>query len=454
MLSPRRPGHGAPRPRGPVLARRGAFAFLAAGLILVSCDSAPPALRVGPVSYTVEDLGALGPTQQRTLAELTAFGLAVAEGRTDELIEPYVDRELRSIVLQKLAMEMAVRESGFGDAGLRAAYARDPEYELVVRHLVVLSERWRPAEHRDSAAARAREALARARAGEDFAALAAEYSDEPGAAERGGLLEPGREGSWVPEFWTAASSLGKGKLSDVVETEYGFHVMRLEDRSPIPFGEVRDRVVERVVDLPEALGQASEWAAGRMDAARMDTAALLAWRSRTYGDPAAIPAGGPAATAPVAGDPADTATPATPLVHWPGDSIPAYTTSDLERYILPLPPEATAVVREGEPAELARFVRAAARNALMHERAREAGLEPSAAQKAALERSWRDRVVGWATALGFAEDQSRREVREAALSALGSTRQEAMVARAELERLAGGLRAMYPAERPPQDAVE
>jgi parvulin-like peptidyl-prolyl isomerase len=71
----------------------------------------------------------------------------------------------------------------------------------VVRHLVVLSERWRPAAHRDSARAVATEALERARAGEAFEALAAEYSDEPGAAERGGLLEPGREGSWVPEFW-------------------------------------------------------------------------------------------------------------------------------------------------------------------------------------------------------------------------------------------------------------
>ena len=53
----------------------------------------------------------------------------------------------------------------------------------------------------------AEEARQRALAGEDFAALAGEYSEEPGAAERGGLLQPGREGTWVDPFWQAALAL-------------------------------------------------------------------------------------------------------------------------------------------------------------------------------------------------------------------------------------------------------
>ena len=399
----------------------------ALGAGVASCAGPPPALTVGPVSYTAEELGALGPSQRQTLAELTALGLVIAEGRADELVTPFVERELRSIVLQKLAMEMAVAEAGLDEAELRAAYARDPEQELVVRHLVVLSERWRPDEHRDSARARAADALARARSGEDFEALAAEYSDEPGAAERGGLLEPGREGSWVPEFWAAASSLEKGALSGVVETEFGFHVLRLEDRSPIPFEEARDRVVEDVVDLPQALGQASDWAAERARRATVDTAAVVAWREARL-------------------DPGDSLLPDPDriLVSWPADTVPPFTAADLEAYVRALSPDALTPVREGDPGALATFVEGAARNELMLARARSAGIVATDAQRVALRRSWLERVGAWATALGFREGQSQRAVKETALAAVGSPQQETMVARTEIRRVATVLEELYP----------
>ena len=63
------------------------------------------------------------------------------------------------------------------------------------------------------------------------------------------LLRPGREGSWVSEFWTAALALEPGEISPVTETQYGFHVLRLEDRRPVSFEEARPTVVAEVSAL-------------------------------------------------------------------------------------------------------------------------------------------------------------------------------------------------------------
>jgi len=78
---------------------------------------------------------------------------------------------------------------------------------------------------REEAFARASEVLKRAKAGDQFETLVEEYSDDLGSAARGGSLgEFGRE-DMVGEFSEAAFKLKPGELSDVVETQFGFHVI-------------------------------------------------------------------------------------------------------------------------------------------------------------------------------------------------------------------------------------
>lgn len=88
--------------------------------------------------------------------------------------------------------------------------------------------------------------LKRARAGEDFAKLAKEHSEDPGSKDRGGEYTFGR-GKMVPEFEAAAFSLEEGKISDVVTTSYGYHIIKLSEKIPakkVEFSEVAEDIKE------------------------------------------------------------------------------------------------------------------------------------------------------------------------------------------------------------------
>lgn len=65
---------------------------------------------------------------------------------------------------------------------------------------------------------------------DDFAVLATLYSDDPGSAANGGELGFAPRGSFVPEFEAAAYKLSKGQVSEIIETQYGFHILELIER--------------------------------------------------------------------------------------------------------------------------------------------------------------------------------------------------------------------------------
>lgn len=68
--------------------------------------------------------------------------------------------------------------------------------------------------------------------GADFAALAKQYSEDPGSKENGGELPEFSRGQMVPEFEAAAFALGTNEVSQVVTTQYGYHLIKVLDKTP------------------------------------------------------------------------------------------------------------------------------------------------------------------------------------------------------------------------------
>lgn len=97
--------------------------------------------------------------------------------------------------------------------------------------------------------AKARQVAARIRGGEDFARLAAEFSDDPGSKGNGGDLGFFGRGRMVPEFDQAAFSQSVGVVGDPIRTSFGFHIIRVEAVRPAgmqPLAEVKEQVKSQI----------------------------------------------------------------------------------------------------------------------------------------------------------------------------------------------------------------
>ncbi len=106
-------------------------------------------------------------------------------------------------------------------------------------------------EGKDQAAVqkRAEEVLAKARSGADFAALATQFSEDEGSKVKGGDLDYFGKGQMVPEFDKVAFSLPPGQISDLVKSQYGFHIIKVVDKKAgvtKPLAEVRAQIEDQL----------------------------------------------------------------------------------------------------------------------------------------------------------------------------------------------------------------
>lgn len=114
-------------------------------------------------------------------------------------------------------------------------------------HILLSASAGMSAQEREAVKAKAAELLAKLKEKPaDFAVLAKEESQDPGSASAGGDLGFFARGAMVPAFEAAAFSMEKGAISDLVETEFGFHIIQLTDvkKPEIPsFASVREKIV-------------------------------------------------------------------------------------------------------------------------------------------------------------------------------------------------------------------
>jgi len=93
--------------------------------------------------------------------------------------------------------------------------------------------------------------LKQIRGGADMAALAKEYSEDPGSKDNGGEIPAFPRGQMVPEFEAAAFSLTNNQVSDVVTSTYGYHIIKLIDKTPAKKMALADKVPPTNVTIAE-----------------------------------------------------------------------------------------------------------------------------------------------------------------------------------------------------------
>jgi peptidyl-prolyl cis-trans isomerase D len=119
-------------------------------------------------------------------------------------------------------------------------------------------------EGKDDAAvkAKAEEVLKQAKAGADFAELAKKYSEDTDSAKNGGDLDYFGRGRMVPEFDQAVFAMEPGQISDLVKTQYGYHIIKLVDKKAATtrsLADVRQQIIDQL-SFERAQGQAADLA--------------------------------------------------------------------------------------------------------------------------------------------------------------------------------------------------
>ena len=182
---------------------------------------------------------------RRSLAQQAdAAGLA-SNPETKAALQIARDKVLSDALLAKIDKDNALPDAKL-EGLARSNYNANPDRfkvaeQVQVRHILIASPD-------DAGRAKAAQVLVDLQGGADFAALAKEYSADPGSAAKGGELGFFAKGAMVPEFEEAAFALKKkGELSGLVKTKFGYHILQLEARRPAgvrSFEEVRDDLIK------------------------------------------------------------------------------------------------------------------------------------------------------------------------------------------------------------------
>lgn len=159
-----------------------------------------------------------------------------------------------TLVINKYLEGIAASKAKVTEEDIRKAYQEETAGDKTasVRHILLLTQGKTEAEKAE-ARKKIEDILVKAKAGEDFAALAKQYSEDPGSKDNGGLYENFGRGQMVKPFEDAAFLVPVGQISGVVETSYGYHIILVVDRKKEtrPFEEVRAEIESRLKDVKQ-----------------------------------------------------------------------------------------------------------------------------------------------------------------------------------------------------------
>ena len=158
-------------------------------------------------------------------------------------------------ILANMTYEEIGKNAKLDEADVRKYFeAHKAEFEQVRARHILIRVQGSPSPIRPGqkdltdaeALAKAQDLRKRIQAGEDFAQLASQESDDTGSGANGGDLGFFRRGQMVPSFEQAAFALQPGELSEPVKTQFGYHVIKVEAKESKSFEEVRPELERRM----------------------------------------------------------------------------------------------------------------------------------------------------------------------------------------------------------------
>ena len=187
------------------------------------------------VSAEIQSIRGRFPSEEEFNKALAAQNMTAAKLREDILTQAGV---------AKMMEAEATAAAAVTDADLKDFYDKNPNEfkrpeQVRASHILIKADGDDAAKKK--ARATAESVLKQARSGKDFAALAKEHSTD-GSAQQGGDLGFFEKERMVPEFSAAAFALKPGEISDIVESQFGLHIIKVTDRKAsetVPLDEVK-----------------------------------------------------------------------------------------------------------------------------------------------------------------------------------------------------------------------
>jgi len=201
---------------------RAASSLVERKLLLAAADKAKTVVTDEELNKALQSEYAKAGGEQGFLEALKKGGVSIDHVKTSV-------RE--TLVINKLLQGVAESGGKVSEEALRKAFEQETvgDKTATVRHILLLTQGKSETE-KAAAKTKIEGILAEAKAGADFAELAKMYSEDAGSKDKGGLYENFPRGQMVKPFEDAAFSVPVGQISGVIETAYGYHILKVIDR--------------------------------------------------------------------------------------------------------------------------------------------------------------------------------------------------------------------------------
>jgi peptidyl-prolyl cis-trans isomerase C len=154
------------------------------------------------------------------------------------------------LTIQKLIENEVAARSAVTPEQVADFYAKNPDQfkqpeRVRASHILITVPKGADEATKTTARTKATDILKQVKAGQDFAALAKQHSQDPGSGQNGGDLGFFQPGQMVGPFNDVAFTLAPGAISDLVETEFGFHIIKVVEKQTarsVPLDEVRPQL--------------------------------------------------------------------------------------------------------------------------------------------------------------------------------------------------------------------